>query len=648
MCGLAGIVGRVGEGNRAALRRMTDAMAHRGPDGDGIWMGPADSRGWGVMLGHRRLSILDLSAAASQPMTDPERGDVAVLNGEIYNYVAIRDALAAKGHALWSTGDTAAMLRHLSVHGFDSVRDLRGMFALAMWDPRKKEILLARDALGIKPLYVARNPDRDGDWTLAFASEVRALLRSGLLRAPKLRASAVATVVWNGFTTAPETIVEGIDSLWPGEQIVLSQDGTELRRARYWTQADLPAAGTASEDDVAAALEDSVRRHLASDVPLGVFLSGGVDSSAVANIARRVSQDPVHSFTLAFTEQERNEGDIARAVSRAIGTEHHEIILRQDDFLSRLDEAVGSLDQPSFDGLNSFFMSQAVAQAGFKVALVGSGGDELFGGYTSFRDLPAMARWARRLRFFPQSLRGGAARAIAAWKAPDSDGYPQQTRWAKLPAMAEAGDDLLALYQCAYALFLPETHRELLGNSTASSAPQKYGLSANVTEAMYREIAGRSDLAAIAALEQRLFLGERLLRDTDATSMAASIEIRLPLVDQSLLETVAALPNDRRFAPVRSKALLRRVGLQGLDPAVFDRPKSGFELPYDNWLRGALGGAVGDLLGDSDAVAGAGLSPQAVNQLWRAFQSGAPGLYWTRIWVLYALIRWSQANRVTL
>jgi asparagine synthase (glutamine-hydrolysing) len=648
MCGLAGIVGRVGDSNRAALRRMTDAMAHRGPDGDGLWMGPADARGWGVMLGHRRLSILDLSTAASQPMTDPERGDVAVLNGEIYNYVDIRDALAAKGHTLWSKGDTAAMLRHLSVHGFDSVRDLRGMFALAIWDPRKKEILLARDALGIKPLYIARNPDRDGDWTLAFASEVRALLRSGLLKAPKLRPSAVATVVWNGFTTAPETIVDGIDSLWPGEQLVLSQDGTELRRARYWTQSDLPSAGTASEQDVASALEDSVRRHLASDVPLGVFLSGGVDSSVVANVARRVSRDPVHSFTLAFTEQERNEGDIARAVSKAIGTEHHEIVLRQEDFLARLDEAVGSLDQPSFDGLNSFFMSQAVAQAGFKVALVGSGGDELFGGYTSFRDLPAMAQWSRRLRFVPQSLRSVAARAIAGWKAPDSNGFPQQTRWAKLPAMVAAGDDLLALYQCAYALFLPETHRDLLGGQAASSAAVGHGLAPSVTAALRREIASRSDLAAISALEQRLFLGERLLRDTDATSMAASIEIRLPLVDQALLEAVAALPDQSRFSPVRLKALLRRVGLKGLDPALFDRPKSGFELPYDSWLRGALGGAVGDLLGNKDAVASAGLSPQSVNQLWRAFQSGAGGLYWTRVWVLYALVRWSQANRVTV
>lgn len=648
MCGLAGIVGRVGEANRAALRRMTDAMAHRGPDGDGLWMGPADERGWGVMLGHRRLSILDLSSAASQPMVDPERGDVAVLNGEIYNYVQIRGALEVQGHALWSTGDTAAMLRLISLRGFDAVRDLRGMFALAQWDPRRRELLLARDALGIKPLYFARNPDADGEWSFAFASEVRALLRSGLLRKPRLRASAVASVVWNGFTVAPETIVDGIESLWPGEMRVYAQSGLELKRTRYWTQAELPRSGSATAQDVSVALEDSVRRHLASDVPLGVFLSGGIDSSAIANVAKRVSRDPVHSFTLAFNEKERNEGDIARAVSKAIGTQHHEMVLRQEDFLDRLDEAVGSLDQPSFDGMNSFFMSQAVAQAGFKVALVGSGGDELFGGYTSFRDLPAMATWSRRLGFVPEGVHRLAARWFAAWKAPANGQFPAQTRWAKLPEMVAARDDTLALYQSAYALFLPDTHRRLLGAAASKLTPNYRGLPSEVVAALREETSGRTDLASIAALEQRLFLGERLLRDTDSTSMAASIETRLPLVDQQLLEAVSAVSDDARFFPVRSKAMLRSAGLQGLDPTLFDRPKSGFELPYDHWLRGKLGAEVGSVLADGELMAGIGLSPQGVLDLWQGYQAGAPGLYWTRIWCLYALASWARRHGLSL
>jgi asparagine synthase (glutamine-hydrolysing) len=624
---------------------MADAMAHRGPDGEGLWLGPADANGWGVMLGQRRLSIIDLSTAASQPMIDPERGDVTALNGEIYNYVDLRNPLEAQGHRLWSSGDTAVMLRHLSVNGFDSVRDLRGMFAIAVWDPRRRELLLARDALGIKPLYVARNPDRHGEWTVAFASEVRALLRSGLLRAPRLRASAVSTVVWNGFTTAPETMVEGIDSFWPGEMRVLAQDGSELRRARYWTQSTLGEGPDATEADVEYALHESVRKHLAADVPLGIFLSGGVDSSAIANIAQRVSATPVHSFTLSFSEQERNEGEIARAVAREIGTEHHEILLTQSSFLDRLDEAVASLDQPSFDGLNSFFMSHAVRSSGFKVALVGSGGDELFGGYTSFRDLPAMADWSRRLSFLPRSARVLGARAISALRSPGRSGFPPQTRWAKLPAMASAAPDPIALYQLAYALFLPETHQALLGDAVRrDSAGNEYGLPLAVRQSLADELRGRGGLAAIAALETRLFLGERLLRDTDAVSMSASIEIRLPLVDQDLLETVARVPEAQRFLPARSKAMLRRVGLKGLDPALFDRKKVGFELPYDTWLKGALGKEVGLVLEDVEAMLAIGLEGSTVRGLWRAFSSGAPGLYWTRIWCIYALATWARRN----
>lgn len=647
MCGIAGIVGRIGDANRIALRRMTDAMSHRGPDGEGMWIGPADERGLGVMLGHRRLSILDLSDAASQPMVDPERGDVAVLNGEIYNYLSLRGALESAGHRLHSTGDTAAMLRHLSVHGFDAVRDLRGMFAIAVWDPRRRELLLARDALGIKPLYVTRNPDPKGDWILAFASEVRALLRCGLLPRPALSAPAVNAVVWQGFTTAPLTAVEGVESLWPGEMRILGQDGVERGRSRFWTMSSVPSGPSASERDVSLALEDSVRRHLASDVPLGVFLSGGVDSSAVANVARRVAAGPVHSFTLAFEEAARNEGGYARAVARAIGTEHHEVLLSQRDFLDGLDAALATLDQPSFDALNSFFMSRAVARVGFKVALVGSGGDELFGGYKSFRDLPTLAAWARRFRVLPTWLLDGVARSVLAVRSRRGGTLPSQTRWAKLPAMLRVRADLLALYQLAYALFLPDTYDSLLGPRLLRSRAGA-GLPSVLEEALRAETAGRSDLQAISIYEQRMFLGERLLRDSDATSMAVSIEIRLPLVDQDLLETVARVPDRVRFQPICTKALLRRVGLAGLDQKLFDRPKSGFELPFDSWLRSALGQHVDAVLSDNEAVAATGLNPAAVLTLWNAFRDGAPGLYWTRIWCLYALIHWARQNGLSI
>lgn len=217
MCGIAGIIGRVVEPNRAALKRMSDALAHRGPDGEGYWEGSPDQRGWGVMLAHRRLSILDLSPAGAQPMIDPVTGDVVVLNGEIYNYVALRDRLAAIGHTFQSSGDTAVMLRALSVHGRQAIHEFRGMFAFAYWNVHERRLVVARDPLGIKPLYVARNSNRTGDWSLIFASEVRAILASGLLGKPQLNPSAAASVGWNGFVVTPDTSVAGIEEVWPGQ-----------------------------------------------------------------------------------------------------------------------------------------------------------------------------------------------------------------------------------------------------------------------------------------------------------------------------------------------------------------------------------------------------------------------------------------------
>ncbi|MGV3493730.1 MAG: asparagine synthase (glutamine-hydrolyzing) [Ramlibacter sp.] len=644
MCGLAGIIGRIGPGNRAALARMNGAMVHRGPDADGFWEAPPDARGFGPMLAHRRLSILDLSPAGAQPMVDPVTGGVVVLNGEIYNYVELREQLAARGHHLQSSGDTAALLRHLALDGIAAVPRFRGMYAFAFWDPAARKLLVARDPLGIKPLYIARNPDPQGEWTIAFASEVRALLASGLLADARLNPQAIASLVWNGFTVAPHTAVQGIESFLPGELRVFDAQGREEKREEHWS-ARATASAPIDEEGAAAALQECVRLHLASDVPLGVFLSSGIDSSAVANLAQKTSQSPVHTFTLAFEEAELNEGVFARRIAQAIGTEHQEVVLTERFFIDRLESALDSLDQPSFDGLNSYFMSQAVAEAGFKVALVGSGGDELFGGYTSFRDLPKMLAAGRASGWVPASLRQAFARRVAALHHRPDQEFPAQTRWAKLPAMVDRAEDLVGLYQLAYALFLPDFQRELLA---VESGDVRDGLPAATMQRLRGEIAGRSPLSAISTLEQRLFLGERLLRDTDAASMAASIEVRLPLVDQVLFQQVDRLPDDARYQPVRSKAMLRRIGLRGLDPKLFDRPKSGFELPFNRWLRSALGSRIDATLRDPQAVAAAGLDPQATQRLWTAFQKGVPGLYWTRIWALFALVHWSQRHRLTV
>jgi asparagine synthase (glutamine-hydrolysing) len=642
MCGIAGIIGRVGKPNRDALRRMNHAMAHRGPDGEGYWEASPDTRGWGVMLAHRRLSILDLSPAGAQPMVDLVTGHVVVFNGEIYNYVEIRDQLSAKGQSFLSTGDTVVMLRALSIHGSQAIRWLRGMFAFAFWDTKERKLVMARDPLGIKPLYLARNTDPGGEWSLVFASELRAILASELLGRPRLNPRAIASFVWNGFVMSPETAIVGIESVWPGQFRVFDAFGREERSEFYWSVSPVHDGSPSDKSKLARVLEESVQLHLASDVPLGVFLSGGVDSATVANLAKKAARAPVHTFTMAFEEQEYNEGVIARRIADAIGTRHQEVVLTEERFIGQLEPAIDSLDQPTFDGLNSYYISQAVREAGFKVALAGTGGDELFGGYASFRNLPTMLRWSKRAKWMPQGVIVELAKLVASMLQTSRGAIPPQTRWAKLPEMVRRGGNLLSLYQLAYALFLPDFQRQLTEGLLANNIVD--GLPEEMRTRLGGEILSRSALCAISVLEQRLFLGERLLRDTDATSMAASIEVRLPLVDKVLFETVVSLDDSERYYPLGKKSVLRRSGLRGLDPGLFGQPKTGFVLPYDRWLRRSLGKVMNQTMRDPAMVKPTGLDPDAVQRLWQAFADGAPGLYWSRVWALYVLVRWCHRH----
>ena len=644
MCGIAGIIGRLDNLNRAALERMNDAMVHRGPDASGTWVSAPDSRGWGALLAHRRLSILDLSPAGAQPMVDPVTGHVVVFNGEIYNFRELRQRLVAEGQELRSTGDTAVMLRALGLHGPGAVSWLRGMFAFAYWNPKERRLLLARDPLGIKPLYLARSWDPDAGWSLAFASELRALLASGLLGAPRLDPQAVAGSVWNGFVIGPGTAVKGVDLLWPGRLLEFDGEGNEVRQQDFWRIPDHAPGPITDEAGLAAILEEGLKLHLASDVPLAVFLSSGVDSSAVANLAQQAAKSLIHTFTLSFEEQELNEGPVARRIAAAIGTQHHEVVLTEPHFVQNLEAALDSLDQPTFDGLNAYYLSRAIRDAGFTVALSGTGGDELFGGYTSYRDLPVLHRWSRRATWVPRSLQIAAAR-LATWPLRRSGGtVPPQTRWAKLPEMVRHGDDLLTLYQLAYALFLPGFQKELLAPGFAEALAD--GLPIAMRQRIIAETKGRTPLSAISVMEQRLFLGERLLRDNDVASMACSLEQRVPLVDQVVFENVDRLADQARYWPLGRKAVLRRIGLRGLDPTLFERPKSGFVLPFDRWIRRGLKDDMDQTLRDAQAIAPVGLDPVAVERLWRAFLDGAPGMYWSRVWSVYVFVRWCHRNRV--
>jgi asparagine synthase (glutamine-hydrolysing) len=597
------------------------------------------------LLAQRRLSILDLSLCGHQPMIDPVTGQAIVFNGEIYNYPDLRQELMKEGEQFQSTGDTAVMLRALGRWGArNAVAKLRGMFAFGLWDEKSRRLVLGRDPLGIKPLYVARNSDPKGEWSIAFASEVRAILASGLLRKARLNPDAVASVVWNGFVVGPQTMVKGVELLKTGEFLEFDVSRREIRRERFWTFDVLDRSRPAGEDEVRHAIEESVRLHLASDVPLGVFLSGGIDSSAVATLAQRQSGEAVHTFTLTFEEAAYDEGPHARKVAEAIGSRHREVLLSEARFLEGFDKATASLDQPTFDGINSYFVSRAVREAGITVALAGSGGDELFGGYSSFRRL---SKLARLIRFLPGPAGSIAATGVAQLAKLKSSGgsVGAQTGWVKLSEMLRGGSDLRRHYQLAYALFMPAFQRELLGDPSTASPD---GLSEELRWQLAREIEGQSPLAAVSILEQRLFLGERLLRDTDAASMAVSLETRLPLVDQKVSETLNRVPDELRFEPLGKKSMLRKVGLAGLDPAIFERPKSGFVLPIDSWIRKGAGPVMKEMLLDEKRVSAVGLNPRAVKRLWESFNAGGQGLYWSRMWGVYALVDWCHRHGVLL
>lgn len=645
MCAIAGIIGLLTESNLSALKRMNEAMGHRGPDGEGYWHAPADKDGRSVMFAHRRLSIIDLSSAGAQPMVDPVTGCVIVFNGEIYNYLELKNKLLAAGHSFTSSGDTAVMLRTMSVQSRDAVRQLRGMFAFAFWDPRDRKLVIGRDPLGIKPLYFARNPEPRGAWSLIFASELRAILASGLLVKPSLNPSALASMVWNGFVVTPDTIVSGVEPVWPGQIRVFDLVGGDDRSEFYWTELPREKLEPLEEGEVANVLQDTVRRHLLSDVPVGVFLSSGIDSAAVANLAQRASKVPIHTFTLAFAEEKYSEGAIAGRIANAIGTQHQEMLLTEEHFVSRLDAALDSLDQPTFDGLNSYYISRAIRETDLKVALVGTGGDELFGGYTSFRELPRLLHLLKNTRWLPRTCLRDMAGALSALLQPQRGAFPPQARWAKLPAIMECRQDLLSLYQLAYALFLPNFQKDLLGERLRDTMVD--GLPAAMRSKLEIETQGCTELSAISLMEQRIFLGERLLRDTDSTSMSASIEVRLPLVDQILFEAANQLRDSVRYRPVGKKSILRRIGLRGLDPALFDRRKSGFVLPFNDWLRRGMSKIMDQTMRDPAIIGPVGLNPDEVARLWTAFLDDR-GVYWSRVWAIFVLVRWCHRYRVYL
>jgi asparagine synthase (glutamine-hydrolysing) len=630
------------------VRVMAEAMRHRGPDEDGFFVN--DPRVAGLALGMRRLSIIDLSGGY-QPAWNEARDVCVVFNGELYNYRELRQRLALAGHRFSTQSDTEILVHGWEEWGEDLLNELRGMFAFALLDLRKHYatvpvLLLARDPLGIKPLYYAQTPQG-----FAFASELRALISSKLV-AKKISADALTSYLLFGSVSEPVTPLAGVFSLPPGHRLLLHvPDRRRSPRARPWWD---PRQSSAARDanrprdfDAAAArlrslLDDSVRAHLIADVPVGLFLSSGLDSSAIAALAAR-AQRGIQSFTLSFPDTPYDEAPLAGIVAKRAGTKHTEIPLRGEDMLSRLGEALSALDQPTMDGINTYFVSWAAREVGLKVALSGLGGDELFAGYRTFVDTPKLARLELASRFIPGAIRRVSAPVIGAfvgqrgtadaarkardtWLMPDALPHPYFFTRLLFPP-----SELSRLME-------PRYHSSNLGQDGVTLEPTWLGWLERVAD----QAKVMEPVAAISWLEMRTYMVSTLLRDTDSVSMARSLEVRVPLLDTPLVEFASALPDAARVRLGRPKALLL-AALQGLLPAeILNQKKRTFTLPWEEWMRNSLRAGIKSSFENLTPVLSAHLHAAGLMAVWDNFQRGQTS--WSRPWSLYVLNEWCRQH----
>jgi asparagine synthase (glutamine-hydrolysing) len=635
MCGIAGGMfwGAIAP-DRAerAVEAMVQALGHRGPDGRGVsWAAGGPERpGPHVVLGHTRLAIIDTSSAGAQPMGGAG-GPSITYNGETFNFLALRRELEAHGARFATATDTEVLLRAYDAWGTDLLPRLRAMFAFGLWDPAARRLLLARDRFGIKPLYYFQ-----GDGFFLFASEVRALLATGLV---PLRLDAAALWQYLGYQSipAPRTLVAGVRMLEPGHSMAVEADGRASIR-EYWHllkaagRHDPPASEADARRRVGDLLRDAVAAHLVSDVPLGAFLSGGIDSSAVVALMREAGVTP-RTFSIGFAERAFDESAHAALVARTVGADHTHVELGERDLLDALPAALAAMDQPSGDGVNTFVVAGAVRARGMTVALSGLGGDELFGGYPSFARLARIAdvtrAWGRSPAFLRQ-LAAATVRTIGGASVPAE----------KAAALIESDGSLSAMFPLTRQVLSGAQRAALMGErltgALADAADPYAGLLADAfAEAPAAGLYGR-----ISYAEARTYMHDVLLRDTDQMSMAHALEVRVPLLDHPLAEYVAALPDAMKTAAGTPKRLLVEA-LGGLLPdAVVHRPKQGFTLPFDVWMRGALRPFCEERLGER-GLAGRGLLQGAeVGRLWQAFLAGSREVSWSRLWVLVTLDAW--------
>ena len=623
MCGITGFVSLdPSAAPRSVIERMTDPIRHRGPDDSGIFQDSYAS------LGFRRLAIIDV-AGGHQPMTNEDESCWIVFNGEIFNHASLRPALEAAGHRYTTRSDTETILHAYEQYGAACVEKLRGMFGFAIWDARRRRLFIARDRLGKKPLYYFWNGR-----LLVFGSEIKALLAHPELSA-RFDDSLLPEYLAFGYTSDDRTLFQGIRKLMPGHHLTLDLQAPAPapRISRYW---EIPSPVAEERDDASwirecrDRLEETVRMRLMSDVPLGMFLSGGVDSSAIAALMKRNFDGPVKTFAVGYSEAEFSELSYARHVARDIGTEHHEVVVSMEDFFNALPRLIWHEDEPiTWPSSVSLYFVSKLARRHVTVVLTGEGSDEMFGGYARYRHYAMNERWLGRYRMVPEPLRRFIRAQVATTPLLKSS-----VRRKLQHTFVGRGEDLESLYLDNFYSAFSQADQRALFQRLPPASPY-----ANV-RAIWDAHSGLSPLQRMLLTDQKTYLVELLMKQ-DQMSMAASIESRVPFLDHEFVEFSTRVPEHMKLRNGEGKYIVKKA-IEGLVPdEIIYRKKMGFPTPLRQWLMDPKADALFRILRAPDGLLARYIDPAALDRLLERQRSGAEDAT-DRIWRLLTLQLWGD------
>ena len=599
---------------------MTDALAHRGPNASGYFIDD------GVALGHRRLSIIDLNFESNQPFYDCSDRYAMVFNGEIYNFEEVKREI--DDYPFKTSGDTEVVLAAYIKWGADFLKRLNGMFALAIWDNQEKKLFVARDRVGIKPFYYY---EVGGEFI--FASEIRALLKTNLIPR-RLSKKAVVDYLNYQAPQSPYSIIENVYQLPAGSYGVYKEGRFKIHK--YWNIANIPQNGFEYRNEksihkkIESLLLKSVERRMISDVPLGAFLSGGIDSSAIVALMSEISEEPISTFSVVFDEKEYDESRFSSIIAKKYKTKHHPILLRPERFLEELPSALLAMDSPTGDGPNSYVVSKVTKAAGITVALSGLGGDELFAGYSVFKQISALSKY-RTLWKTPHLIRSAASRLLAL-RAADA-------KTDRLKTLITADD---FSFENIYPNF-----RKLLSaqaiTQISTALPANHNTIKQLLADQHQSIRSLPLLSQVTVGELTGYTQNVLLKDTDQMSMASALEVRVPFFDHELIEFLIRTPDQYKY-PKFSKSLLVNAIAPRLPDEVVHRRKMGFTFPWSTWMKGELKTFCEEkitALGSRSIF-----NADYLNDLWQRFLKGDKTILWSNIWLLVVLENWMQNNGV--